>query len=423
MKHIYRPIIFITTLAVIFYSCEKEKEKQAQVPVVSTLPAENVDTVSAILKAKIDTDGGAGITEKGFHWSDDNNNIEKNTIIVEEIEDSIFMAELEGLIENTIYFFRAFATNNTGISTGDIINFTTDSVITENPIDDSISLTTLKPVALSPTSLSTGGKILSPGGLTVISRGICWDTVPEPTIEDNKLENAGDIDSFLINITDLQAANYYIRAFAKNSKGVYYGDEIFFPMFYFMDNRDKKLYKYTTIGSQTWMAENLAYLPEVCVASEDCGYWVMGFEGSDAGTAKFTLNYQKYGVLYSFNIAETVCPEGWHLPSDEEWKELVDYINLKYNGTGAEALKAETGWGEEGNGRDAFRFRALPGGFRSTLSYAFADEGYAGYWWSSDFNVGEGLKNRVLHADGDNLEVYFNHSTDGCYVRCIKDEN
>lgn len=90
---------------------------------------------------------------------------------------------------------------------------------------------------------------------------------------------------------------------------------------------DGKQYKYKLIGSQTWMIENLAYLPAVSPHStssfDQPQYYVYGFDGLDVNAAKATNNYMQYGVLYNWLAAEQSCPNGWHLPSDEEWKTLV----------------------------------------------------------------------------------------------------
>src|SRR5690554_6870297 len=115
----------------------------------------------------------------------------------------------------------------------------------------------------------------------------------------------------------------------------------------FTDTRDGNVYNWVKIGNQIWMAENLAYLPEVVHSNAEFqtqssngqpGYGVYGYDGNDVATAKSQSNYTTYGVLYNWyaamNGAESsmanpsgvqgVCPDGWHLPSDDEWHELID---------------------------------------------------------------------------------------------------
>jgi len=127
-------------------------------------------------------------------------------------------------------------------------------------------------------------------------------------------------------------------------------------------------YRTTQIGSQTWMAENLDYKVEgsTCYNS--------AYDG-DAYCAK-------YGRLYNWDAAMTACPLGWHLPSNEEWSVLVDFVGGE-RVAGAK-LKATSGWkdkwGTEGNGTDDYEFAALPGGALDNVSHSAGD---TGVWWSS----------------------------------------
>ncbi|HLW09227.1 MAG TPA: SUMF1/EgtB/PvdO family nonheme iron enzyme, partial [Fermentimonas sp.] len=98
----------------------------------------------------------------------------------------------------------------------------------------------------------------------------------------------------------------------------------------FVDSRDGNVYPTVTIGNQVWMAENLKYLPQVvgpATASETAPYnYVYDYNGTDVEAAKATENYSDYGVLYNWQAATEACPTGWHLPSDDEWRELTDFI-------------------------------------------------------------------------------------------------
>jgi len=99
---------------------------------------------------------------------------------------------------------------------------------------------------------------------------------------------------------------------------------------------DGMSYPVVEIGEQSWMAKNLAYLPAVNtpIANQNVdfkAYYVNEYMGGNVEEAKATENYSKYGVLYNWNAAETVCPNGWHLPEDAEWKELESYLGMPDN--------------------------------------------------------------------------------------------
>ena len=99
------------------------------------------------------------------------------------------------------------------------------------------------------------------------------------------------------------------------------------------DSRDGNVYNTVAIGDQCWFQENLAYLPAVhsnteYIASSTAGlpaYGVYDYDGSNVATAKLESNYSTYGVLYNWFAVNqiSICPAGWHVPTDDEWTELL----------------------------------------------------------------------------------------------------
>ncbi|MFA5741215.1 MAG: FISUMP domain-containing protein [Bacteroidales bacterium] len=181
------------------------------------------------------------------------------------------------------------------------------------------------------------------------------------------------------------------------------------------DSRDSQIYQYKTIGTQVWMTENLAYLPSVVGpgtgSNSTAYYYVYGYNGTDVATAKATSNYTTYGVLYNWPAAmngsassisnpsgvQGICPSGWHLPSDAEWKQLEKSLgmtdaqanSINFRGTHNEGNKLkEAGtvhWNSPNTGAtNETGFTALPGGYRAE-SNIFSILGETGNWWSSTF--------------------------------------
>ena len=153
----------------------------------------------------------------------------------------------------------------------------------------------------------------------------------------------------------------------------------------FTDYRDNKNYKWIKIGTQTWMAENLNYFT-------DGGSWSNG---------------PQYGRYYNWKYASTVCPTGWHLPSQPEYEKLFNTLGINDQSGGSELLTD----GHSG-------FNALPAGFRDFNARFYSVEGnslYGGspYFWSSTaykcICISGGA---VIH---DRMKV------SGCSVRCLKD--
>lgn len=141
-----------------------------------------------------------------------------------------------------------------------------------------------------------------------------------------------------------------------------------------IDSRDNRKYQSIKIGSQELFSENLKF--------NSPNSWC--YENS-------IQNCEIYGRLYKYIDAKTACPDGWHLPTDDEWDELSkkaanltasnEMIDDDYETLG-KILKSKEGWTNHGNGTDLFGFNALPGGYR-TSNGLFENKGKFAGWWSS----------------------------------------
>jgi uncharacterized protein (TIGR02145 family) len=302
-----------------------------------------------------------------------------------------------------------------------------------------------------------GGNVIADGRETVTAYGICWSSSPYPTTDNSKTIDGYGIGSFTSILTGLMAnTTYYVRAYATNSVGTAYGDQIEFKTTdanepvtgSFTDPRDNKTYNTVIIGDQIWMAENLAYLPSVSPSSQGSDstpfYYVNGYQGTDVGAAKATNNYKTYGVLYNWPAVMTgaassssnpsgiqgVCPAGWHLPSDAEWKQLEMALGMdqtkadSYGWRGTYQgilLKAISGWDSKGNGANTSGFSALPGGGRGYSDGTFGSVGFGGIWWTSTEEYSSYAWYRSLSAAGNDVGRYSFHKANGYSVRCVRD--
>lgn len=209
----------------------------------------------------------------------------------------------------------------------------------------------------------------------------------------------------------------------------------------FTDSRDGTVYKTIKIGNQTWMAENLAYLPAVHRSTEgsetEPRYYVYGYSGNDVNEAIASANYPKYGVLYNFEAAESACPTGWHLPSDADWFEMEVLLGMSVDeqeDTGprgldeavGDKLKSKSGWGwddfndEDGNGTNESGFTALPGGIRMHGG-GYDEEGTWGYFWGSTQDNSTHYFARYLASDIEAIMRFNYYIGYGLSVRCVKD--
>ena len=208
----------------------------------------------------------------------------------------------------------------------------------------------------------------------------------------------------------------------------------------FIDSRDQKEYQWVIIGTQTWMAENLAYLPAVSppLAGSDTVpyYYVFRYEGSNLAAARVWEYYSTYGVFYNWPAAlngddssrsvpsgvRGICPEGWHLPSDGEWDILVNYLGGEL--AAGKRMKSTSGWntyeGESGEGDNSSGFNALAAGSRH-IDGGFNQLGFSAWYWSSTGYDQSSTWYRSLGYFHEGVYRYFGNRRYGFSVRCVKD--
>jgi uncharacterized protein (TIGR02145 family) len=212
------------------------------------------------------------------------------------------------------------------------------------------------------------------------------------------------------------------------SKGNYSGS--------FVDERDNETYRWVTIGNQIWMAENLRYLPSVVgpeIGSEVIPYYyVLHYEGTAVWQAYQSLKYERYGVLYNWPAAingssssvfnpsnvQGVCPADWHLPSDAEWTQLIDYLGGE-DIAGKKLKINNISYWYPMSQADEYGFSALPGGSRSSAGEFY--DVYSGYWWSATEGSINGAWSRSVVYDGHEVTRPHASKEMGFSVRCVKD--
>jgi len=189
------------------------------------------------------------------------------------------------------------------------------------------------------------------------------------------------------------------------------------------DTRDGRDYAYKAIGTQTWMIENLAYLPAVSSSSTGSAtsplYYVYGYEGESPSDAKATMNFTTYGVLYNWEAAKSACPSGWHLPSEEDWNILTDYLGMNAGGKMKES--GTWHWSRPNTGAtDSSGFTSLPGGYRFNTG-GFKNLNNNNHLWSSSTNGELYAWYRSLSYDSNGIDRRSGSRNNGLSVRCLRD--
>lgn len=300
-----------------------------QAPYVETDSVYGIDQNYVLSGGFVVNNNGEPVTNKGVVWSETSfPNIEDNYINYTEdgTGEGGFESLVTGLEPSTIYYLRAYATNSVGTDYGEELIFTTNDV--DIPVLETDSVNNITFV-----SADCFANLISTGGLELLNLGFVYSTNPSPIIEDNSgiIYSNSEVGGFSEHLTNLDYETiYYIRAFASNSLGTGYGNElsfetdVFFPFVNCGDDQFYGDYYYKTvlIGEQCWFAENLGY-DNGCSSIELVDY-------TDVGHCTYIGDnqeeYGNLGLLYQSSVADTICPLGWHLPTKEEWIELEDYL-------------------------------------------------------------------------------------------------
>lgn len=248
------------------------------------------------------------------------------------------------------------------------------------------------------------------GGNNISQHGFCWNTSSEPDLLSNKielgiLENPGVFSDSLTSL--LPNTTYYVRAYTKSNNLIVYSNEQSFTTLdvhgTLTDSRDNKTYNTIRIGNLWWMVENLNF-----------------YTSSDSWCYNDSVTYaETYGRLYTWGTANNVCPAGWHLPTDAEWKELEMYLGMtqaQADGTGFRGADQGSKLKEGG----ASEFSALLGGYRNSIGSFYSINSGTGFWSSSE----SGSLNvwvRILGVGNEQVGRFGFNKSYGFYVRCVKD--
>ncbi len=388
----------------------------AALPQVTTSGISAITFSTASGGGNVLSDGGSAIMARGVCWSTGITPTISNSKTTDGVGTGTFVSSITGLTRNTKYYVRAYATNSLNTAYGDTISFRTKAELPE--------LTTTVISSLTDSSAISGGTITDNGGAPIVSKGVCWNTTGNPTITNDTTLNGSGSTTFISSLKGLiSSTTYYVKAYAQNSAGYNYGNEIVFKTLNETDTlkdlRDNQKYLTVKIGTNWWMAQNLNY--------------------RDTGTVYYNNdsinNALKYGRLYTWTsmmkgsasndlvpgTVQGVCPTGWHIPGNTEWNNLI--TSLGGSATAGSVLK-ETGnsnWTTLNTGAtNETGFTARPGGIvnGSLVSGEIGSSAY--YWTSTESNAINSFSKKLVNTNGtvtDTILPKNNHAS----VRCLKD--
>ena len=313
-------------------------------------------------------------------------------------------------------------------------------------------------------NINISGTIGSDGGSPILKSGVCWSTMPNPTLDDSLVLSTDKQNIAVAVKIGGEDREIYFRVFALNEFGIAYSDNIKSktPLKTVKDIEGNEYKTFLLPSGTRWMSENLRS------SKFAGGQPIPNITDGNAWGELTTSAWSYYDNNPSFNIPHgklynffavldymNICPSGWHVSTDEDWRELEVFLGMSveeslydsfYKGKRGISsnvggkLKSTSGWNNNGNGTDALGFNAKPSGDRS------ATQGIGG-GWSSSFDVinqnarfwtrsfdsnGKAWERIITYYDGDvsriagvtdkNLGYNFNHSKDGLSVRCVQNK-
>ncbi len=315
-----------------------------------------------------------------------------------------------------------------------IILFVIPMFLNQSCKKDNVPLLTTSPVIIiTQTTATSGGNIATDEEGTLTTKGICWSTGTNPTTSDNKTSNGSGIGIFeSVMMGLIPGTTYHVRAYATNSSGTGYGDDVTFatiPSAGTVTDIDNNVYNTVTIGTQTWMTENLKTTryrngnavpvvndPVSWAALTTGAYCYYNNESNNAGT---------YGLLYNWyavSDSRKLAPQGWHIPTLDEWDILINYLGGQITASYKLKESGTTHWIQSGdNVTNASNFTALPGGTRAYDTGIFSNFGFLGAWWTSTEDVYTLSFCKIMFSSEGQVTLYWQDRANGMSIRCLKD--
>ncbi|MBO7460134.1 MAG: hypothetical protein J6T53_04450 [Bacteroidales bacterium] len=188
---------------------------------VTTKPITDIGVFGAKSGGIIIDDGGGTIVERGICWSISHDPTINDSHTTDGAGLGEFTSIMSGLQNQTVYYVRAYATNEVGTVYGNELDFITldgHAIVSTNEINH-----------ISISSATCSGTVLDDMGIDVVERGICWSMSETPTVDDSHVSNGSGLGEFTSVLSELESnTTYYVRAYARNEAGTSYGNQLSF---------------------------------------------------------------------------------------------------------------------------------------------------------------------------------------------------
>jgi len=302
---------------------------------------------------------------------------------------------------------------------------------------------------ITQTSITCKSDITSDVATDIMMRGVCWSKNNTPTILDNLTNDGNGTGSFESKITGLtENTTYYLRAYATTDFGTSYGNTLSFNTLKpFPVNRtivtdiDNNIYHTIIIGNQVWLQENLKATKFrngdliTNFTNMKNGPWA---ELMNTKTSAY-CNYNNdpalgdvYGRLYNWGVIgdkRGICPTGWHVPTQDEFTELFNFVGGNAVAGGKLKETGTTHWNSPNTGAtNEYGFTLLPSGWRE-MNSEYMNMGIVTYLWASTEHTAGGFTEGAVEAAAavfsnnyQSAGVTWVLKLEGLPIRCVMDK-
>lgn len=407
-------------------ACQKEQE-----PVVTTNPVSNLTKTIATSGGTIVDEGSSGVIARGVCWSTRTEPTVTDYFLNNGSGGGSFLSQVTVLYEDTVYYVRAWATNSYGTGYGEAVPFRSAGDL---PLAGTAHATGITATTASLQAQVNAGNLLTEVSFEYGPTSEYGNTV---SVAEGPVHGTGDV-PVQADIAGLTMAEvYHFRVKADNALGTTYGKDVAFATL--LADAEGRTYHTVTIGSQVWMQENLKttryrngdpILTTPVVSQDITGETMPKYQWPCTN-----VENGRYYTYYTIMDSRGVCPAGWHIPTDNEWTQLTDYLST--NGYGfegnpqniAKSLAATSGYdpdptrgnvGNDQGSNNSSGFTGLATGGRysnGTLGFV----GQHGIWWSAtESTPGFALFRCIGYIPAEVFRGIFSQSY-GLPVRCLKD--
>lgn len=448
-KSIINTSLLLLAIVTIF-SCSSENNIINTIPKLTTTIPSNISLNTASSGGNITSDGGEAVTLRGIVW---NTTTAPTINLTTKTSDGSgignFSSSITGLIPSNTYFVRAYATNSIGTAYGNELSFTTGAIVLP-------TVTTTAITGITTNAAVSGGNVILDGGGIITERGIVWSKTSNPTITlSTKTTNGSGTGAFTSNVTGLSPnTQYYVRAYASNSVGTAYGNEIIFTTLtpnyaamyptgtVFCNNIVTEVVDVTnpTTG-KTWMDRNLGASQVASSSADAAAYgdlyqWGRRADGhqcrnsatittisstDQTGHGNFIIvpdrdqGEKDWRTTVNNNLWQGVnginnpCPQGYRIPTRNELNsEMLSWNKQNTQAAYQSVLKLTTAGRRD---YDTGQVELKP----------WSSTAYGNYWTTDDYipHVYDAMR-ASLHIHNNDVQMYYGYKSDGLSVRCIK---